>query len=159
MKHNFFIDESCHLEHDGFSAMCIGCIKVPENMQEKYKADIKNIKLKYGIKREFKWNTVSMAQYDLYKELIDYFFASEMEFRCVLVTYKDRLDHTSFNNGSHDNFYYKMIYYALYNPYKDYSQENDCRVFLDIKDKGEKAVLNKKYMKETYDRICLSDDE
>ena len=36
MKHNFFIDESCHLEHDGFSAMCIGCIKVPENMQEKY---------------------------------------------------------------------------------------------------------------------------
>ena len=33
------------------------------------------------------------------------------------------------------------------------------RVFLDIKDKGEKAVLNKKYMKETYERICLSDDE
>ena len=29
-----------------------------------------------------------MSQYDLYKELIDYFFASEMEFRCVLVTYK-----------------------------------------------------------------------
>ena len=57
-------------------------------MQEKYKADIKNIKLKYGIKREFKWNTVSMAQYDLYKELIDYFFASEMAFRCVPVTYK-----------------------------------------------------------------------
>ena len=49
MKHNFFIDESCHLEHDGFSAMCIGCIKVPENMQEKYKADIKNIKLKLMI--------------------------------------------------------------------------------------------------------------
>ena len=143
MKHNFFIDESCHLEHDGFSAMCIGCIKVPENMQEKYKADIKNIKLKYGIKREFKWNTVSMAQYDLYKELIDYFFASEMEFRCVLVTYKDRLDHTSFNNGSHDNFYYKMIYYALYNPYKDYSQENDCRVFLDIKDTRGRDKLDK----------------
>lgn len=143
MKHNFFIDESCHLEHDGFSAMCIGCIKVPENMQEKYKADIKNIKLKHGIKREFKWNTVSMAQYDLYKELIDYFFASEMEFRCVLVTYKDRLDHTSFNNGSHDNFYYKMIYYALYNPYKDYSQENDCRVFLDIKDTRGREKLDK----------------
>lgn len=143
MKHNFFIDESCHLEHDGFSAMCIGCIKVPENMQERYKADIKNIKLKYGIKREFKWNTVSMAQYDLYKELIDYFFASEMEFRCVLVTYKDRLDHTSFNNGSHDNFYYKMIYYALYNPYKDYSQENDCRVFLDIKDTRGREKLDK----------------
>ena len=40
MKHDIFIDESCHLEHDGFSAMCIGCIKVPENMQEKYKADM-----------------------------------------------------------------------------------------------------------------------
>ena len=30
--------------------MCIGCIKVPENMQEKYKADIKNIKLKVSIR-------------------------------------------------------------------------------------------------------------
>lgn len=53
----------------------------------------------------------------MYKELIDYFFDSNMEFRCILVKYKDRLDNLSFNNGEHDNFYYKMIYYLLVNPY------------------------------------------
>ncbi|EXY98153.1 hypothetical protein M081_4881, partial [Bacteroides fragilis str. 3998 T(B) 4] len=35
----------------------------------------------------------------MYKELIDYFFDSNMEFRCILVKYKDRLDNLSFNNG------------------------------------------------------------
>ena len=27
----FYIDESCHLEHDHFPVMCIGYIKVPED--------------------------------------------------------------------------------------------------------------------------------
>ena len=71
--------------------------KATEQFSGKKDVVYRMLTLKYAIKREFKWNTVSMAQYDLYKELIDYFFASEMEFRCVLVTYKDRLDHTSFN--------------------------------------------------------------
>ncbi|MBQ8380818.1 MAG: catalase [Clostridia bacterium] len=31
-------------------------------------------------------------------------------------------------------------------------------VFIDIRDKGEKHVLNKKYMKSTYQRICGSND-
>ena len=29
------------------------------------------------------------------------------------------------------------------------------KVFCDVRDKGEKAVLSKKYMKETYLEICL----
>lgn len=144
MEYNFFIDESCHLENDGSSAMCIGYIKVPETMKEQYKEEIKKIKLKYGIRSEFKWNTLSMSKYDMYKDLVDFFFNSSMDFRCILITYKDRLDNASFNNGDHDNFYYKMTYHLLYNPYiNDYSDDSRYRVFLDIKDTRGREKLDK----------------
>ena len=47
MEYNFFIDESCHLENDGSSAMCIGYIKVPETMKEQYKEEIKKRMISY----------------------------------------------------------------------------------------------------------------
>lgn len=143
-KYTFFVDESCHLEHDASPIMCVGTIKVPDESIVKYKEDIKAIKRKYGILHEVKWNTISNTHVEMYKELIDYFFSSEMDFRCVLVSYKDRLDNESFNNGDHDNFYYKMIYYLLYNPYAyDYSEATQYRAFLDIKDTRGRHKLDK----------------
>lgn len=142
-NYSFFIDESCHLEHDGFPAMCIGTIKVPDNKILQYKKEIKNIKRKYGILHEIKWNTISHTHIKMYKEIIDFFMSSEMNFRCVLVTYKNRLDNASFNNGSHDNFYYKMVYYVLHNPYVNDYSKSKYRVFLDIKDTNGRAKLDK----------------
>lgn len=139
----FYIDESCHLEHDHFPVMCIGYIKVPKEQTEEMKQCIKAIKRRHNILHEIKWNTISNTHIDMYKELIDYFFDSNMEFRCILVKYKDRLDNLSFNNGEHDNFYYKMIYYLLVNPYTNPSAMNNYRVFLDIKDTKGRAKLNK----------------
>lgn len=40
----FYIDESCHLEHDHFPVMCIGYIKVPKEQTEEMKQCIKAIK-------------------------------------------------------------------------------------------------------------------
>lgn len=141
-QYSFFVDESCHLEHDKSPVMCVGAICVPEDRYQQYKEDIKSIKQKHGILHEVKWNTISNTHVKMYKELVDYFFASEMGFRCVLVTYKDRLDNQSFNNGENDNFYYKLIYYLLYNPYAyNYTQDFEYKVFLDIKDtKGRKKL-------------------
>ena len=102
-----------------------------------------NIDDLHGILHEIKWNTISNTHIEMYKELIDCFFDSEMEFRCILVKYKDRLDNQSFNNGEHDNFYYKMIYYLLVNPYTNPRESVDYRVFLDIKDTKGRAKLNK----------------
>ena len=143
-RYCFFIDESCHLEHDNWPIMCIGYIKVPEEKILEYKTALKEIKRKYNILQEIKWNTISRTSIQMYREIIDYFFDSSMEFRCVLITYKDRLDNKSFNNGDHDNFYYKMIYYLLYNPYtNDYSEHASYRVFLDIKDTTGRQKLDK----------------
>lgn len=145
MEYCIYCDESCHLEHDGFPVMCVGAIKVPSDRINEYKVSLKEIKKKFGILHEIKWNTISSTHVPMYKELIDCFFGSDMEFRCVLITYKDRLDKHSFINGDHDNFYYKLIHQLLYNPYAyDYDGKNtQYRVFLDIKDANGRSKLDK----------------
>jgi len=138
--YNLYIDESCHLEHDRKPVMCIGYIKIEKDDYPKFKEDLKAIKLKHNNPVEIKWNTVSNSRILLYKELIDYFFDNVMLFRCILVKYKQKLDHEAFNDGSHDNFYYKLIYYLLkcaINP-----PANHYRIYLDIKDTRGKDKLN-----------------
>lgn len=132
-KYYLFIDESCHLQHDQSDVMSIGFIKVPASEYQQIKSELKAIKLKHGIAHEFKWNTCSSTKKDFYIDLINYFFASALSFRTIVVKYKKHLDHDQFNNGSHDNFYYKMVYCLLNNQWS-IPPQNDYNVFLDIKD-------------------------
>ena len=140
--HRIFCDESCHLENDGFPCMVLGYIKVPEASYDTHKAALSGIKHRHQADFDLKWNKVSKGKHPLYAELIDYFFHSDMEFRAVLVKYKGELDHDQFNGGDHDNFYYKMVYYLIDNPYS--RRENDqIRTFLDIKDTRGRERLKK----------------
>lgn len=136
---NIFIDETSHLEHDNHYNMCIGSIMVPNEQYVKIREDLKKIQLKYHSPFELKWNKFSNSRLPYYKALVDYFFDSDLSFRCVLVKPKKRLDHNQFNEGSHDNFYYKMIYYLVRKNVKN----KDCRIFLDIKDSRSKEKLRK----------------
>ena len=129
-KVKIFIDETSHLEHDGHYNMCIGYIQVPEEEYDRVKADIRKVQLKYHSPFELKWNKFSKSLLPYYKALVDYFFESSLCFRCVLVKPKSRLDHLQFNQGSHDNFYYKIIYYLIKKSVRRYS----CDIYLDIKD-------------------------
>jgi hypothetical protein len=139
MKYDLFVDESCHLEHDSATVMCIGYVKVPRLAYHELKEKLISIKHKHNMHKELKWSKFSKAKLALYKELVDFFFADPLEFRCVLVKYKERLNHEDFNRGSHDNYYYKMTYYLLLpNP-----PGVEYRVFLDIKDTRGKEKLNK----------------
>ena len=54
-KYTFFVDESCHLEHDASPIMCVGAIKVPDESIVKYKEDIKAIKRKYGLNEQIEF--------------------------------------------------------------------------------------------------------
>ena len=139
MKYDLFVDETCHLEHDKASVMCIGYIKVPRLAYEELREELSRIKQKHNLLKELKWNKFSKKHLSLYKELVDFFFCNPIQFRCVLVKYKQRLRHEDFNRGSHDNFYYKMTYFLLLpNPL-----EVEYRVFMDIKDTRGKEKLNK----------------
>jgi hypothetical protein len=140
--YNIYIDESCHLEHDTSNIMTVGYIKVADSDAQSIKDEIKAIKRKYGVLQELKWNTMSNTSVAMYKELIDYFFDKPLYFRCLIVKYKDRLQHQVYNEGRHDIFYDKMIFYLLSNHWLNNTQD-EYKVFLDIKDtRGrEKLVL------------------
>lgn len=130
---NIYIDESCHLENDGFPVMCIGYTKIEYNKYLFLKSAIKNIKLKHKAPTEIKWSKLSASRLPLYKDLIDFFFSNEIYFRCVLLKNKWNLDHKNYNSGDHNEFYYKMIYLLLNNQYINPTDEN-YRVLIDIKD-------------------------
>lgn len=142
VDYKLFCDESCHLERDNSPVMTVGHIKVPITKYDFYKQEIKKIKYHFRSPLELKWSHVSNAKLPLYKSLIDYFFSSDLTFRSVLVKYKDNLDHSQFNQGSHDNFYYKMIYFLLYNP-STTEADKKYAVYLDIKDTRSKSKLLK----------------
>ena len=139
MKYDVFVDESCHLEHDGISVMCIGYIKVPVRIYEELKKKYSIIKQQHRLKSEIKWSKFSVARLPFYKALADFFFDTPLEFRCGLLKHKEMLKHEDFNRGVHDNFYYKMTYTLL--------QPNppglEYRVFMDIKDTRGREKLKK----------------
>lgn len=139
MKYNLFVDESCHIQHDKIPVMCIGYTKVPVLAYKELQAAFHQLKLSFKAPEEIKWNKFSSKRIMLYKAVVDFFFQNPIDFRCVLVKYKDRLNHSDFNQGSHDNFYYKMTYYLLRpNPIG-----SEYRVFMDIKDHYGRQKLQK----------------
>lgn len=139
--YNLYIDESCHLEHDRMPVMCIGYTKINAENYPAIKEQIKHLKLQHKSPTEIKWNNVSASRLPLYKALVDYFFEAEIYFRCILVKYKGKLDHEQFNQGDHNNFYYKLIYFLLQSATNP--PANEYKVFLDIKDTRGKERLIK----------------
>ncbi|MDM1063617.1 DUF3800 domain-containing protein [Empedobacter falsenii] len=142
MEKIIYIDESCHLENDDLSLMCIGYTKIDAENYNLYKEEIKAIKLKHHTPTEIKWNKLSMSRIALYKELIDYFFQRQIQFRAILVKNKKQLDHQRFNKGDHSSFYYTLVFFLLRNPFINFSQDN-FKVILDIKDtRGKERLRN-----------------
>ncbi|WP_183573729.1 DUF3800 domain-containing protein [Mucilaginibacter sp. X5P1] len=139
MIYNIFIDESCHLEKDGSSIMCIGFIKVPEPNYDDFKTGLLALKAQFKQHAEIKWNQFSRSRIPLYKSFVNYFFTHNLEFKCILVKYKERLGEVDLSRGSHENFYYKMIEFLL----KLNQEDSEYKVFLDIINTRGKERLNK----------------
>lgn len=129
-----YCDESCHLEHDNAKAMLLGAICCPEEEKKRICAEIRAIKKRHGLSTwsEIKWTGVSPSKAAFYIDLID-FFAQEsaLSFRAVVIKDKSKLDHTKYNQGSHDLWYYKAYFYLL-DAIICYNEE--YTIFVDIKD-------------------------
>ena len=77
----------------------------------------------------------------MYKELIDYFFQSSMQYRAVVVRNKTKLNHQAYHQ-THNIFYYKTYYLVL----KFLMEYNDSyKIYFDKKDTHGKEALNKLY--------------
>ena len=134
---NFYCDESCHLENDHLPFMLIGYVSSAYNQVKLHTEKIKQLKKEYHIPYELKWNHLSKSAMELYKDLIDYFFATDLQYRAIVID-KSKLKHTQFRQ-THDDFYYKMYYQLIQ---KKLSPEYNYNIYLDIKDTRSAQKVN-----------------
>ena len=117
--------------------MLIGYVSSAYNQVKLHTEKIKQLKKEYCIPYELKWNHLSKSAMELYKELIDYFFATDLQYRAIVID-KNQLKHQQFQQ-THDDFYYKMYYQLIQ---KKLSSEYNYNIYLDIKDTRSAEKVN-----------------
>ncbi|GJM64991.1 DUF3800 domain-containing protein [Persicobacter diffluens] len=144
---NIYCDESSHLENDHKQFMVLGSVSSAYNQVKRHHERIKELKKKHRFYAEIKWSNVSSSQYEFYKELLEYFFDTDLKFRAVMVN-KHQIRNEDYGQ-SYDDFYYKMYYQLLNHKINSTYFYN---VYLDIKDTLSaykvnklKEILNTKY--------------
>lgn len=141
MDFEVYCDESC-LEalsnKNEHKYIAIGGIWIPADNRKSLKDAIKTIKEKYNIYGEFKWNKLSPAYFDFYKNIIDYFFSSELiRFRAIIIESKC-VDNYKFNNDDNELSFYKFYYQLLHHWIYDF---NSYSIYLDYKINRDKGRL------------------
>lgn len=140
-SYSIFCDESCHLENDDNPVMLFGSAWCPESEVYSISEEIRNLKNTYEARGELKWTKVSPSRIKFFHAIVDYFFSKgNLNFRALIVNDKEKLDHSYYNKGSHDSFYYKMYFYLIRNLIE---KDNCYQIFLDIKDTRSQVKINK----------------
>ena len=130
MKYKIFCDESNHLLNTKSNLMVNGAILVQEERVEEINRYIKYIKHKHNYFNELKWTKLLKSKKEFYKELIDYFFESDMKFKATFIPNKKDNIHSLYNN-SHDEFYYIIYFYTMRN---FINSSDEYKIYLDYKD-------------------------
>lgn len=73
---NVFCDESCHLPNDRHPSMTLGALWSPLDKTREIAIRLGEIKIRHGLVPQFevKWNKISPAKVQFYRDLVDYFF-------------------------------------------------------------------------------------
>jgi len=144
---NFYCDESTHLEGDNMPYMLIAYVSSAWNQVKIHSQHIMMLRKKHRFKGEIKWSKISDSNYPFYADLVDYFFATDMDFRAVIVD-KSQIDNQRYN-FTYNDFYYRMYYQLLHHKI---SMQHTYNIYLDIKDtcsyqkiNNLKDVLNYRY--------------
>lgn len=135
---NIYCDESCHIENDHKKFMFLGSVSSAYNQVKLHTENINDLKKKHNFYAEIKWSKVSKSKLRFYLDLVDYFFATDLQFRTVGVE-KAKINNDAFNQD-YDDFYYKMYYYLLNHNLSSLYKYN---VYLDIKDTLSAYKVNK----------------
>jgi hypothetical protein len=135
---NIYCDESTHLQHDGMPYMIIAYVSTAYNQLKQHNDHIKMLKAKHKFKGEIKWTSVSKSQYPFFSDLIEYFFATDINFRAVIVD-KSQIDETK-ENFRYSDFYFRMYYQLLFHKI---NPDNTHNIYLDVKDTCSQSKLKK----------------
>ena len=142
MKYEVYCDESCLeaiFDKNAHKYAAIGGIWLPKDMREEMKTCIKEIKSKYSVMGELKWNKVTPKYLDMYKEIIDVFFNKyNIRFRTIIVE-SQVINNERYNQSCGELGFYKF-YYQLLNKWLYPSKEYD--IFLDYKVNGYRQRLH-----------------
>lgn len=128
----------------------IGGIWFPSSYRETFKREMNTIKTKYNVRGELKWQKLSPSFMDLYKEVIDYFFRSNLRFRIIIIE-SNKVDNIVFNNDDAELGFYKFYYQLLHHWIYDF---NEYDIFIDLKTNRVNGRLNT--LKNVLERSNLS---
>jgi len=127
--------------------MVIAYISSAWNQVKLHSQHIYHLREKHHFKGEIKWSKLSESNYVFYSELIDYFFATDLNFRAVIVN-KSQIDNEKLG-FTYNDFYYRMYYQLLHHKI---NMEHTYNIYLDIKDtcsyrknKKLREILNVQY--------------
>ncbi len=109
---NIYCDESTHLENDGHPYMLYGYVSIASNQIKISREQIKAIKTKYNYNGELKWTNIHEKTYEMYKEIVEYFFMTDMKFRAVIVD-KSQIDESR-PDYTFNDFYFRMYFQLLH---------------------------------------------
>ncbi len=139
MDYEVYCDESCIealFDKESHAYTVIGGIWIPAESRASIKKSVKAIKSRYGKFGELKWNKVSPATKDMYKEIIDLFFNTyNIRFRAITVNTK-LVDNNLYNNGSGELGFYKFYFQLIQ---KWLIEGNSYKIFLDYKVNAQKS--------------------
>ncbi len=142
MNLEIYCDESCleaFFDKDAHRYIAIGGIWLPADKRSELKEGIQQIKDRFNIKGEFKWNKLSPKYFEFYKALIDYFFTSRyLRFRAIVIE-SNKVDNIHFNNADNELSFYKFYYQLIHHWIFDLNSYN---IFLDYKINRNKGRLN-----------------
>jgi hypothetical protein len=113
--------------------MVIGAVWCPHDYVKEINSRIRQIKVRNGISEtaEMKWTKISPAKFQLYEDIINYFFdEANLHFRGLVIPDKSALDHVRFNQ-THDLWYYKMYFEMLK---AILTSKDSYQIYIDIKD-------------------------
>lgn len=136
---NIYCDESTHLPNDGCPYMIYGYVSVASNQIKMIREQLKAIKTKYDFNGEWKWTGIHDKTYQMYRELVEYFFSvSGLNFRAVVVD-KSHIDESR-AEYTYNDFYFRMYFQLLHHKTDMTALHN---IYFDIKDTCSQMKLHK----------------
>ena len=136
--YNLYCDESTHLQNDQMPFMLISYIKCAYLQIRQHREHFKFLKSKHKFKGEMKWAKISKSNAEFYNDVIDYFFATDLSFRAIIVD-KSQIDESR-ENFTYNDFYFRMYYQLVA---QKMSSKHAYNLYLDIKDNRSQSKLHK----------------
>lgn len=118
----------------------IGSLWLKTENRQAFKQEIKNYKNKYLVGGELKWGKVSFSRFDLYSQILTWFFdkGHDLRFRAIVID-REKVNLLSYHENDQELGFYKFYYQLLHHWIKDF---NCYHIFCDLKVNRKKDRLN-----------------